>query len=287
MYNPIIDGDGLVVAISFSLNDRYRNCIDESGEFLPSVKYIDKLAIQYIQNMVREILNYTQGNRYIILCHGSNEYRRNIDKSYKSNRKGEKPVALDRIRQLLIDRYKAIKVEHIETDDACCITYTHYNTPEMIKLYGIPILCHSDKDMKQIPGKHLKLPTYGSKNMEIYDISFNEGIQNLISQLLKGDPTDGIRGIEGIGEAKALDIIRGVVTKGIDGTIYENDLFKYLKDSGRNDSKLFQIALDCYIKRYGSIKGTYEFATNFLQVFMLRDTSKKDFEIPNYIKIKR
>jgi 5'-3' exonuclease len=286
MYNPIIDGDGIIYAISSTLDNQYLGCIDSEGNFLPKVSIVDKLAKDYLQKKMRSILNFVQANRYIILYHGSNDYRTTIDKSYKSHRK-EKPIGLNRVRQLLIDRYKAIKVEHIETDDACCITYIHYNTPEMIKLYGIPILCHSDKDLKQITGKHLILPKNHNQSLEIQDISDKESTHNLILQLLMGDSTDTIHGIEGIGVAKALDIIRGVVTKGIDGTIYENDLFKYLKDSGRNDSKLFQIALDCYIKRYGSIKGTYEFATNFLQVFMLRDTSKKDFEIPNYIKIKR
>ena len=87
--------------------------------------------------------------------------------------------------------------DQIEADDLLGIMLTNGRVEN-------PILCSIDKDLLGIPGWHYNWnkdswPTY---------VSQEEADHNWLVQLLTGDATDGIRGIEGIGPVKANKLIK-------------------------------------------------------------------------------
>ena len=86
--------------------------------------------------------------------------------------------------------------DQIEADDLLGIMLTNGRVEN-------PILCSIDKDLLGIPGWHYNWnkdswPTY---------VSQEEADHNWLVQLLTGDATDGIRGMEGIGPVKAKKLI--------------------------------------------------------------------------------
>jgi 5'-3' exonuclease len=64
------------------------------------------------------------------------------------------------------------------------------------------IICTIDKDLDQIPGQH-----YNFVRKEKYNVSEDEGNRFFFYQLLVGDPTDGIKGVPGIGPKKATRLL--------------------------------------------------------------------------------
>lgn len=75
------------------------------------------------------------------------------------------------------------------------------------------IICALDKDLNQIPGLHYswELRREGKviREKQLYTITPEEGDYWFFYQLLVGDPTDNIKGINGIGPKKAAGILHG------------------------------------------------------------------------------
>lgn len=124
---------------------------------------------------------------------------------YKAGR-GEKPVYLQFIRDLLINDYKAIEIQGYEADDALGI---HSGNDV--------ILSHIDKDINMIPGwhyNHVKIETYYIDDQKWF-IKLDDkkkpicnATMNFYFQLLTGDSTDNIPGIAGLGPVKACQLLQ-------------------------------------------------------------------------------
>ena len=278
-YNPIIDGDGIAYAISAVMEPQYLKHVESTHSSNPDISIeqlytylsyldnemprlildkVDSHCITLLENKIREINEYCDSDKMILLIGGSNSYRKNIYKHYKESRsKITKLQSLTRIKKLLQRRYNATWVTGIETDDACIITYNHYrNSGEPI------ILVHTDKDLKQCVGEHLKYPTYYDKQFIQYSVSESEALIHLLRQVVQGDGVDGVSGIQGRGE------------KFVDQLIATNTLVP-------------QRVLEEYIIRYGNIHGMYQFSKNMLLVHMLTDTDDVDFTVPSWTKLKK
>jgi len=305
-YNTIIDSDGIAFKIAVVLDKEYRKILDNDNTITtniileenmlsdevvinPFIK-LDQTATHLIESEIREIHNEVQAEKTILLVGGSNTYRRNIDMNYKSNRVN-KYIAVNRCKRLLQQRWKATWVNDIETDDAVAITYTHYRN-----LGENCILVHDDKDLLQVPGMHLKYPTYHRRTFELFEVTEEDALNNLLIQIGKGDNGDGVSGIQGIGDAKIKDLLLGRSTKGQDGTVYNNiiaDMYEtyvrklYTEYVSLTDIFKPHIVLEAYITRYGVEQGLYEFANNTLLLYMLRNNKKKEFKIPEWVKLKK
>lgn len=132
----------------------------------------------------------------------SKNYRREISTEtvYKGNRTAGKPYHFDAMREYLINKYSAEEVDGIEVDDALGIAQD--------KATNTTVICSLDKDMLMIPGKHYNW----RKDLE-RDISQLEGLKNFYTQLLTGDRTDNIKGLEGIGPKKAAKLLAKATTE--------------------------------------------------------------------------
>jgi len=132
-----------------------------------------------------------------ILCIGAkgNFRKRDVDRSYKSNREGKKKplgyfAVMDRIRE----DYETAEYPWLEADDTLGILHTRRGADT--------IIVSNDKDMRTIPGR-----LYNHVTQEMVEISKADADLFHLVQTLVGDSSDGYPGCKGIGPKKALPML--------------------------------------------------------------------------------
>lgn len=123
---------------------------------------------------------------------GNFRYARATIQPYKGNRTQPKPEHLQALRDHVVNDWGFTVVDGEEADDALGKNQTD-NT----------IIVTIDKDLDMIPGKH-----FNFVKRIFFDVSEEEAIKFFYTQLLTGDRTDNIRGVAGIGPAKAEKILK-------------------------------------------------------------------------------
>lgn len=148
----------------------------------------------------RETLGAKVMNVYIA---GKDNFRERLWDGYKANRLMlTKPKYYLEIREYLQKNWGARIIDGIESDDAIAIQHMEFSANKMDS-----VIVTQDKDLNQIPGRH-----YNWVTGEEFNVSPEQGIRFFYSQLLAGDATDNLKGIPGIGTAKAKAIIEGCKT---------------------------------------------------------------------------
>lgn len=134
-------------------------------------------------------------------------FRHRIFPDYKKNRThGEPPRHLCHVRDTIrnnlnMDGIKSKHVTDLEADDVLGILATH---PTLVS--GRRTILTSDKDLRQIPGHHIRI----LKNNEFSKpeiVTEANGDYFFWTQCLTGDATDGFPGVPGIGPKKAEKIL--------------------------------------------------------------------------------
>ena len=126
----LLDSDNIAFACAASANDT-----DE------------RIAVARTKEMVESILFLTRATSYELWLSGSNNFRYRVYPEYKANRADSvRPIHEKACRQYLIEDWKANIAEGLEADDMLGI--------RQHELDGNSILCHLDKDLNQITGKH-------------------------------------------------------------------------------------------------------------------------------------
>lgn len=131
----------------------------------------------------------------------------------------------------MVKRLGAVVVEGQEADDEVAIRMS--KEPNTYTLVGV------DKDLLQIPGWHFN----PSKDLERYVNEF-EAYKSFCLQLLTGDRTDNIPGLQGVGPKKAEKALK--------------------------DSKTKQELLDTAWEKYQELGHTLEYFTEQGQLLWLR-----------------
>lgn len=219
----------------------------------------DDILYTSIDSQISDILTQTKADKYVGFLKNPNEieFRRTMFPNYKGNRPPTPDWykdRRDRIWQHLIYNWKFVyTTSGFEVDDA--ISSIHYDLVINPKLFPAevvpipqitPIICSIDKDMKQVPGWN-----YNPKTKDLSFISGDEAERNMLTQLLTGDSTDNIKGVPGIGPAKAK-------------TIIPSDAFV--------DGDLVDKVYTAYFYHHGNTaRALVDFAENVLQVVMRRD----------------
>ena len=125
---------------------------------------------------------------------GSN-YRKTVDPTYKSNRKGtRKPVGYSAMKEWVGTEYNTIMKPGLEGDDCLGLLATRPGND--------CIMVSDDKDLKTIPGR-----LYRPQADEMLTITEDEADRFFLTQVLTGDTTDGYKGVPGIGPKKAEVIL--------------------------------------------------------------------------------
>ena len=164
-----------------------------------------EFALQATKTTLEAILEKSRASGFRIYLSGKINFRDTVavTRRYKAGRESiAKPTHWRAVRDYLVRQWKAVEVEGYEADDAIGISST--NDADSGEAAKGTFVCTIDKDLDQLPGLH-----YNWVQDKVYDISRRTADFNLYSQILSGDSTDNIPGIDGIGPAKAGTILEG------------------------------------------------------------------------------
>jgi len=174
----LIDGDIVVYQYSSTVEHEV-DWGNDVWSLWADAKEAQQLILQYIDILVDE----TAADDFIFCFSDKDNFRKDIDSNYKSNRKGKrKPVCYKALKQWITDEYKTETWDRLEADDVMGIMATS------TMLEGEKVIVSEDKDLKTIPGLLWR-------SGEMLNISQEEADYNHLYQTLVGDATDGYPGL--------------------------------------------------------------------------------------------
>jgi 5'-3' exonuclease len=192
------------------------------------------VACHRADKLVREILEQCNADQYKLFLSGQDGFRRKLYPDYKANRDNQpRPKHLEDVRAFLIEEWKAKIVNVVEADDALGMEQTSES-----------VICSLDKDLKMIPGKHFSWEIRGVVNgkewvreAEFSEVSELDGLRAFYRQMLIGDRSDNIIGVDGLGKVKAGKLI--------DNLDDEQEMFDLVLDKYNYDYNRFLINGTC------------------------------------------
>jgi hypothetical protein len=200
-------------------------------------------AVQNVKTLVRRCLDAVQCNDFDVRMYlspaGGNTFRHSIatTKPYKGNRdRSHRPTYESDIREYIQRTWDTTVAENEEADDLLGIEGT--------KMGDECVIISLDKDLDQIPGNK-----YNYLHEVAYYVDEATARKNFYLQLLKGDSTDNIPGLPGIGEGKALKALHGLET---DEEMLRECITQYQIHSGVEDWEAYLIEQGrlLWIRRY-------------------------------------
>lgn len=154
-----------------------------------------ELAIARADELIYRILDTCQCQEYRVFLSGSENFRYSLYPEYKANRsKLPKPQWLEQVRAFLVKEWDASVCSGYEADDGIGIA-----------AQGDFVICSNDKDLRTIPGEH-----YNFVNDTFEQVDDLTAKYNFWYLMLVGDPSDNIKGVEGIGKVKAPRILNSL-----------------------------------------------------------------------------
>lgn len=191
-------------------------------------------ALYNVKEVVRTTLDELDAGEYDLTMYlsGSNNYRYDIAKTrpYKGNRdKAHRPTHEEAIKDYIKTKWQCKVSEGEEADDLLGIDQCRIGPTESV-------IVTLDKDLDMIPG--LK---FDFVEREAYSVTEEQADYNFALQLLMGDSTDNIPGLQGIGKAKAKKYLDGVpredlmevVKQCYQAHVTHCDWYEYLKEQGQ------------------------------------------------------
>ena len=164
---------------------------------------------------------------------GVDNFRDTIYDDYKGHRKESKNPNefVQIVRDMSIMNGLAVPADGMEADDLLRIWAEEAKAANQDF-----VICSIDKDLKMIPGNH-----YNVKTNELTTISEGYALRLYYEQMLKGDPTDKIPGLPGIGDKKAEALLANYNTEeefqktvvACYQNIYEHEWKDYLLANGK------------------------------------------------------
>lgn len=187
----LIDGDIVVYQYSSTVEHEV-DWGNDVWSLWADAKEAQQLILQYIDILVDE----TAADDFIFCFSDKDNFRKDIDSNYKSNRKGKrKPVCYKALKQWITDKYQTETWDRLEADDVMGIMATS------TMLEGEKVIVSEDKDLKTIPGLLWR-------SGEMLNISQEEADYNHLYQTLVGDATDGYPGLRGVGDKRATELLK-------------------------------------------------------------------------------
>ena len=157
----------------------------------------EQYAKEIAHNLILKIMAEAHCDEARVFLSKGKSFRYFVDPEYKANRKDSpRPMHLRFLQNWAVKRWDAEYCEGLEADDLISIA-AHTMTD------AVPVVCSIDKDLRQIPCLNFNW----DKDAFPCLITREEAEFNLCLQMLMGDPTDGIKGLAGIGPKKALKLL--------------------------------------------------------------------------------
>lgn len=150
------------------------------------------VAIYRVDVLMRQILEATESEEYRSFLTGRGNFRKIINTEYKANRKDkEPPHYLQECRDYLIKEWNTVVSDGCEADDLLGIAQTDET-----------VVCSLDKDLLMIPGTH-----FNWTKLQYTHVDQLDGLRTFYKQMLIGDRSDNIFGVDKIGPVKAAKLI--------------------------------------------------------------------------------
>jgi 5'-3' exonuclease len=193
-----------------------------------------EIACIRAESTLKQILNGANAPDYWLFLSGSSNFRYDLYPAYKANRKDKpRPVHLQTVREFLVLEWQADVTHGYEADDALGI-----KNAELTALNLKPIICTIDKDLRQIAGTH-----YNWVKEEIDVVDTHQALVNFYSQLLLGDRSDNVPGMDGIARIKPTKEIKKRIdhlrTCKTELEMYNEVVREYTDDLNRNANLLY------------------------------------------------
>ena len=180
------------------------------------------IAFYRMDVLIQQIIEATDATQYRLFLTGKNNFRKKINTEYKANRKDTvPPVYLQDCRKYLVDNHSAVISDGCEADDLLGISQNKDT-----------IICSLDKDLRMIPGRH-----YNWTKVELDIVNKQDGLRHFYKQMLIGDKSDNIFGVDKIGPVKAGKLI--------DHLDDEQDMFEVVWEKYNYDAKRFAMNANC------------------------------------------
>lgn len=165
-------------------------------------------AIFRANDLLYRIVDTCASSEYRLYLTGSGNFRKLLYPDYKANRaRLPKPEHLDAVRELLVREWGASVCDGYEADDG--IGMAHQECPETI-------VCSIDKDLRQLAGEHFN---FVKNEFEVVDSL--EASRAFYTQMLVGDTSDNVRGVDGIGPVKAGRHLSGLTPEQMHSTTFD------------------------------------------------------------------
>ena len=170
-----------------------------------SERYLEPVenALHLVKQQMNKIMDACDLTEFDVVCYlsGGMNFRYEVatTRPYKGNRDAKhRPTHEEAIKDYIRGKWNTVVTDGIEADDQLGIDQCR---AEQYTTCIISI----DKDLNMIPGLH-----YDFLHDLHYEISEEQGWYLFCKQLLTGDTTDNIPGLEGIGPKKADKILDGL-----------------------------------------------------------------------------
>jgi 5'-3' exonuclease len=155
-------------------------------------------AITKFLEHLSAVLAKVETDRYILAFSDTENWRKQVLPTYKSNRSGtRKPMVLKALREWAMETHPFEMWPTLEGDDVIGILATGKKFKP-----GEVVICSLDKDFKTIPGRH-----YNFGRDEFFNIDVEQADYWHMIQTLTGDSTDGYAGCPGCGPKTAERIL--------------------------------------------------------------------------------
>lgn len=174
-----------------------------------------EVALLRVDSLMREIIEVTGSSSYKSFLSDSKTFRNELYPFYKANRIQPKPKYLKICKEFLVAQWRSVSQSKLEADDLLGINQSNET-----------IICSIDKDLLQVPGQH-----YNFVKKEFTTVTEQLGLFNFYYQLLVGDRTDNISGVDGIGDKKARRLLEGCTT--------EDEYFDTVREAYNNDDLMY------------------------------------------------
>lgn len=163
-------------------------------------------AIYRANELLYRIVDTCASNEYRVFLSGGGNFRKLLYPQYKAHRDDKpKPPYLDSLRELLVREWEAELCSGYEADDGIGMAHSEH-----------AIIVSNDKDFKQIPGEH-----YNPVKDEFEVVDSIEASRYFYTQMLKGDSSDNVPGIDGIGDVRAGRLLRDKSPEEMHSIVYD------------------------------------------------------------------
>lgn len=215
---------------------------------VPSISVSEeRAAIGITKRLLNKINDQVNATETKVFLSDNSTFRHIVATSrpYKGNRdRAHKPYHLELIKGYLRNVKGAEVWDDLEADDAISISSYRHDADG-----DLPFIVSIDKDLDQIPGHH-----YNFRTDTLYFVSPRQALRNYYIQVLTGDMTDNIQGLQGVGPNRAEKIL---------GKEHESN-------------KLAYIVYQEYVRRLGKDEGLKRLEEVCKLVYLLKNEQEKN-----------